>query len=235
MRKRSQGTVVIALVFIHVIVSLACSNPIQDYFSAQAAARDTAAAKLFASSQTKTSTRPPLTPSGTPNPTGIETNAPATADSSLGTAMPTPSEKDRFIETAGLTRFSYVPPAGWNKVLASDTELTEWLEPLECCLLHFLVAKLDISAEQFALASLPAKKEELHAEVISQGKFSNHAGLDAYKVVMAYSSEGSSKQVVEYYFQSRGYLIIAIYVRGYHEGKDQDPSVDASMQTLRDE
>jgi hypothetical protein len=239
MRKRSLNTAVIVVVFVHVIASLACSNPIQRYFFTQATAQGSAAENLFAANQTNTKTHSQiqiLTPSGTAKPTGIETKALATADTSLGTAIPRPSEKDRFIETAAVTEFSYIPPAGWNKVPPSDTELlTSWLEPSESCLLHFFAAKLDGSAEQYALASLELKKAELHAEVISQGKFVNYAGLDAYKVVMAYSSEGSNLQVTQYFFQNRGYLVIATYIRGYHERKDQDPVVDVSMETLRDE
>ncbi len=225
MKKRPYRAVILAVIFTHGLASVACGDPIGDFFSTLAA-RDSGAETAYLAFQTETEALLP-----------IQTFAQsATPDAASSRAPSATLEKDRFVETAGATLFSYIPPPGWNQMPPSGEELmTSWMEPSECCLLHFFSAVLDIPAEQYALTSLELKKEQLQAEVISQGKFENEAGLDAYKVVMAYSySEGINQQVTQYFFQSRGFLIVATYIRGYHERKDLDPVVDVSMRTLRE-
>jgi hypothetical protein len=144
---------------------------------------------------------------------------------------------DRFTEIAGLTKFSYVPPSGWIIEPASGSSLTAWNLPSPqggiVCTLSFSVAKSDKTASEIALEILKGSSNTNGSRIVFQGKFDNDAGLDAYKVVVAFFGQGNHVQITAYYFQKRGYLIMPAYGRLTELYKEQDAVVDASLRKLR--
>jgi len=260
MRKRSPSAVPFQVVLVLLMVSLACSNPIQNYLSARDSARSTATATMYTASPTSTNTRRPIrtrTPSATPTQTRIKTNTPRptntplpidTITEGLGT-LPAPAirtvaptgpalvEPNRFIETAGLTKFSYVPPSGWKKVPASKSNLTSWQGPTQtggvACVLVFNVAQSDLSAAEAAKGLLDSLTAGGGVKIISQGKFINDAGLDAYRLVMVISSQGQNLQLTVFVIQKRGFLIESVYLRLAEQNREQDPIVDQSQKTVQ--
>jgi hypothetical protein len=260
MEKRAPGTAPFRVVLALMVASLACSNPIQSYFSTQAANRDTATAAMFTLTATETNTRRPTrtgTPSITPTRTRTKTKTLASTDTPLpmdtladgsGTA-PAPAmrtksqtgpafiQPNRFIETAGLTKFSYVPPSDWEKVPASGGDLTNWNLPSPkgavACTLAFSTIKSNSTASEYAKILLDGLSNTEGIRLLSQGKFVNDGGLDAYKLVVVLSSQGSNVQIAVYLFQKRGYLIMGAYGRLTEQSKEQDAIVDASLRTIR--
>jgi hypothetical protein len=187
--------------------------------------------------QTRTKTK---TLSPTPTPLPIDTQAegsgtpPAPA---MRTKTQTGPKQNRFTETAGLTKFSYVPPPGWIKEPASGGNLTTWSLPVQkgdvACALTFSVLKSSSTAAEYAKELLDGLSKTEGVRIVSQGKFVNDAGLDAYKIAVVLSSQGSNLQIVVYFFQKSGYLVMGAYGRMVEQNKEQDAVVDASLITLR--
>jgi hypothetical protein len=242
------------------LASMACSNPIQSYYATRDSNRSTATATMWTLTPSKTNTPRPTrtrtptvtqTHTRTKTPTPVPTDTPFPTDTleeGSGTPLPpgmhqtthtwTPSSsQNRYVETAGLTKFSYVPPVGWKKVPASGSNLTSWAGPTQTggmvCVLVFLTVKSNDSAEQFAKKDLASLTSNSSVKIISQGKFVNDDGIDAYKAVIVISSQGTNLQMVMYYFQKRGYLVAGGYMRLVDQNKEQDAIVDASLRTLR--
>ncbi len=259
MEKTKKRAASFRVVIVLLIGSLACSNPIQNYFSTRESERNTATATMFTPTATDTATRRPTrtqTPSATPTQTRTKTktlhptNTPSpneTIAEGPGTA-PAPSlrtqiqtgtglaQPDRFVETNGLTRFSYVPPQGWKKVPATKTSLTAWEGPMQtggtACMLAFGVVKSNLTAAEEAKKLLDAVTPGGGAKIISQGKFINDAGLDAYKLALVISSQGQNVQLDIYLFQKGGLLIEGVYLRIAELNKEQDSIVDQSLKTV---
>jgi hypothetical protein len=237
----------------------ACSNPIQDYISTRDSNRRTATATMWTPTSTNTNTPRPMrtrtatstqtftatvTPSPTPTDTPFPTDTPQEGSETAPPGMRIPSitatfssNQDRYIETAGLTKFSYVPPIGWKKVPGSGSTLTSWKGPEQKadtnCMLLFMVLPSDKTASEFAKSMLDSLTSTEGNKVVSQAKFVNNAGLDAYKVVMTVSSQEENGQIVMYFFQKRGYIIMGVYGRLVGLNPEQDAIVDASLKTLR--
>jgi hypothetical protein len=256
MGKKAQGKALFWFILVWMIASLACSNPVQTYFSSQADLRDTATASLFTLSATETNTRRPIrtgTPSVTPTQmrTKTHTLAPSDTDSILetmaegsGTAPAKRTQTgrgniqpNRFVETAGLTKFSYVPPAGWVKEPASGNNLTSWNLPSPqkntACTLVFSIAKSNTTAADYAADLIDGLSNTKGVQIVWQSKFGNDAGLDAFKIIVILTDQKPDVQIAIYLFQNRGYLIMGAYGRVKDLYKEQDPAVDASLRTLR--
>lgn len=238
---------------------MACSNPIQDYISTRDSNRRTATATMWTPTFTNTNTPRPtrtrtptstqtftatVTPSPTPTDTPFPTDTPQEGleTTSTGMHLSTPtatpfSNQKRFIETAGFTKFSYIPPAGWKKVTSAGKTLTSWTGPTQTgkmiCMLLFSVVQSDDTAEVAAQKVLDSASKTKGMKISSKGKFANDDGLDAYKIVLIASSEGTNLQMVMYFFQKRGYLVEGAFVRIAELNKEQDAIVDASLKTLR--
>jgi hypothetical protein len=260
MKTRAPGTALSRAVLLLMLASLACSNPVQSYLSAQASRGETATATLFTPTATETSTRRPTrtsTPSATLTNTNSQTKTPLPTDTppasdtpAVGSGTPPGPDKrtatktgpgsltgTRFIETAGLTKFSYIPPLGWKKVPATGGNLTYWEGPIQkatiAAMLIFSVEKSDKSAAEAVKEMAGSLTQGSGVKIISQGKFTNDAGLDSYKIVFSSSSQKENIQIVFYFFQKRGYLVEGGYVRLLDLNKDLDAIVDSSMRTIR--
>jgi hypothetical protein len=260
MVKKAPSAAPFRVVLALMIASLACSNPIQDYFSTQASHRDTATAAMFTLTATNTNTRRPTrtsTPSITPSQTRTKTRTLAPTDTPLpiDTPMegsetppapgrrtptktgPTDLQPNRFTETAGLTKFSYVPPPGWKQVPASGSNLTSWEGPgpkgSMASMLLFYVEKTDKSSAEAGKELASSLATANGVKIISQGRFNNNAGLDAYKMVIVMSNQGENIQVVFYFFQKNGFLIEAGFMRLLEQNKDLDAIVDQCLETLQ--
>jgi hypothetical protein len=241
------------------IASLACANPVQDYFQTQTAVLGTATATLW----TPTPTDMP-TPTRTFTPTVTPTHTPTPTETKFPTAMPTsgtqpagsttatplipgmmqqtqtvtgPPGMDRFIETAALAPFSYVPPRGWEKVPASGSMLTSWSGPTQgddyYCFLVVRFGESDTTAEESAKDFYAMGENQAETRILSQGSFANEAGLDAFKLAMVISSQQGDTLIVGYVFHEGGYEINATYERLYASQAKQDVIVDQSMATMR--
>ena len=99
---------------------------------------------------------------------------------------------------------------------------------------------LIFNVEQSNLSTAEAAKKMLDSltpgggvKILSQGKFISDAGLDAYKVVIVMSSQGQNLQLAVYFFQKRGFLIEAVYLRLAELNKEQDSIVDQSLKTVQ--
>jgi hypothetical protein len=240
------------------LASMACSNPIQSYYATRDSNRSTATATMWTPTPSKTNTPRPTrthtptvtqtrTPTNTPTPVPTDTPFPTdTPEEGSGTPPPmhqgtqttTPSSnQNRYVETAGLTKFSYVPPAGWKKVPASGGSLTSWAGPTQkggmVCMLIFTVLKSNLSAEQAAQQAMDSVSTAEGMKITSKGKFTTDEGLEGYKIVIVASSQGTNLQMVMYFFQKRGYVIESAYLRLVEQNKEQDVIVDISMKTLR--
>jgi hypothetical protein len=232
----------------------------QDYFATQESNRITAAATMFTSIPTETNTRRPTrttTPSITPTqpPTKTKTLRPTstpitTATLGKGSGSPpapnlkTPSQTgpaniqpNRFTETTGISKFSYIPPAGWKKIPATNKSLTSWQGPMQtggtACLLVFNIEQSEISTAEEAKKLVESLTTGQGVKITAQGRFINDAGLDAYKMVILISSQDQNIQFVIYLFHSRGFLITAGYIRIAEQNKEQDAVVEQSMKTLK--
>jgi hypothetical protein len=242
------------------LASIACNNPIHSYYATRDSNRSTSTATMWTPTPTDTNTPRPTrtrtptvtqTRTRTKTPTPLPTDTPFptdTLEAVSGTSLPpgmrattqtwTPSSnQNRFIETAGLTKFSYVPPAGWKKVPASGGNLTSWTGPTQTggmvCMLIFTVLKSNLSAEQAAQEAIDSVSTAEGMRIISKGKFTTDEGLDGYKIVIVASNQGTNIQMVMYFFQKRGYVIESAYLRLVEQNKEQDAIVGASMKTLR--
>lgn len=260
MKKRALSAAPLRIILMLWVASLACSNPIQNYFSAQASNRDTATATMFTATPTNTSTRRPtrtstpsvtrtqtpsetltLAPTDTPLPTdtlerSLETPPPGGKASTSPTG-PSVLQPNRFLETAGLTKFSYFPPAGWKMVPASGPNLTGWTPPTTSptsnSALVFNVEKSEKSAADAAKDMMDTLTSGSGVKIISQAKFVNDAGLDAYKFVAVASSQGLSLQYAVYFFQKRGFLVEGAFVRFLDKDKGLDAVVDQCLRTVK--
>jgi hypothetical protein len=260
MGKRTPSAVSFRVVLVLVLIFLACSNPIQNYLSTRESDRETATATMFTPTATNTNTRRPTrtrTPSVTPTQTRTKTktlrptNTPLLIETfaegsgtppapNLRTLTQTGSsdlQPNRFTESAGITKFSYIPPLGWKKVPASKSSLTSWNGPMQTggveCMLVFNVEQSDLSAAEAAKELLDSLTPGGGVKILSQGKFISDVGLDAYKVVIVISSQGQNLQLVVYFFQKRGFQIQAVYLRLAELNKEQDSIVDQSLKTLQ--
>jgi hypothetical protein len=211
------------------LASAACSNPIQSYFATRDSNQSTATASMWT---------PTPTDINTPRP--VRTRTPTTAQTHVRTKTPTASSSmpNRYFEKRGDVIFSYVPPASWKIVPGSGSILTSWEGPTQqggdsSCALNFMIAESDESVADAAKRELDPSGNPPGTRIISQEKFSNDAGVDAYKAVIVISNQETNIQVVFYFFQNRGYLIMAWYGRLVEQNKEQDVIVDASMKTLR--
>ena len=260
MERKTPSTAVFRTVLVLILVSLACSNPVQNYFSARESERETATAQIFTPTGTSTGTRRPTrtrTPSATASPTRTITKTPRPSNTPLpvGTlavgseTTPVPSQRawtqtglrpaspNRFIENAAITKFSYIPPVGWKKITSTGSSLTSWEGPVQpggnACMLVFTVEPSKLSSAEVAKELAGKLSSGGSVRILSQGKFINDAGLDAYKLVLVISSQGQNIQVVLYFFQSRGFLIESGFLRVLELNKEQDLIVDQSLKTLQ--
>jgi hypothetical protein len=260
MEKTATGAAPFWVVLVLLVASLACSNPIQGYLATRASGRETATAGMFTLTATETNTRRPTrtsTPSATASPSRTKTNTLVPSDTLFPSDTPTvgsgtvpppgmgivtktgaPSlTGTRFVETAGLTKFSYIPPSGWLEEPSSGGNLTRWNLPTQkgsmACTLAFNIYKSNSTSSEYAKEMLKGVSSTKGMRIISQGKFINDAGLDAYKFVLVLSAQGSNVQMGVYLFQNRGYVILGGYARMVDEYKEQDAVVDASLKTLR--
>jgi hypothetical protein len=242
------------------LASLACTNPVSGFFTTRTAVAGTATATMFTPTASKTNTRRPTrttTPSVTPTKSQTKTNALVPTESPLpvdtlldGSGTPPAPNKrtltqtgpsrmplNRFTETGGLTKFSYVPPPGWKKVPGTGSNLTSWSGPSQSggvvCTLLFTVEQSDKSAADTAKDLLQTIASSEGVTIVSQGKFANDAGLDAYTMVIDMSSQGQNAQLAIFLFQKRGFLVEAGYARLLEENREQDAIVDQSMKTLQ--
>jgi len=258
MGKRTPSAVPFRVVLVLVLLSLACSNPIQNYLSRRESDRETATATMFTPTATNTNTRRPtrtrtpsatLTQTRTKSKTLSPTNTPLieTGAEGLGTPPapnlrtltqtgPSDLQPNRFTESAGITKYSYIPPLGWKKVPASKSSLTSWNGPMQtggvACSLVFNVEESDLSAAEAAKELLDSLTPGGGVKILSQGKFISDAGLDAYKVVIVISSQGQNIQLAVYFFQKQGFQIQAVYLRLAELNKEQDSIVDQSLKTV---
>jgi len=165
----------------------------------------------------------------------------ATRDSNRKTAtatMWTPTPPNRYFEKHGDVIFSYVPPAGWKIVPGWGYVPASWEGPTQqgvffVCYLNFMIGESDESEADAAKRTLDSSSIPSEIRIVSQGKFTNDAGLDAYRAVIIGSHQGTNTLVILYFFQNRGYLIMARYGRLVEKNEEQDAIVDASMKTLR--
>ncbi|MGD0174285.1 MAG: hypothetical protein ABSC61_07620 [Anaerolineales bacterium] len=256
----SSKKAVLGVAFLLFLASIAYTNPIAGYFSTRTAVMETATATMFTPTATNTDTRRPTrtrTPSitltqtrtktktlrPTDTPLFIETAAegsgtpPAPNLRTLTRTGPSDLQPNRFTESAGKTKFSYVPPLGWKKVPASKSSLTSWNGPMQtggvACTLVFNVEQSDLSAAEAAKELLDSLSPGGGVKILSQGKFLNDAGLDAYKVVIVISSQGQNLQLAVYFFQKRGFQIQSVYLRIAELNREQDSIVDQSLKTLQ--
>jgi hypothetical protein len=148
-----------------------------------------------------------------------------------------PPGMDRFIETAGLVPFSYVPPQGWTLVPDSGSVLTSWTGPVQqadiACALLFNLEASDKTAEESAAEVLAPLQGQQDTEIVSQGRFQTNSGLDAYKVVIINNSPEYNILMMVYFFHDNGYVIMAGYMRLKESNADQDAIIEQSMKTMR--
>jgi hypothetical protein len=260
MGKRTPNAVPFRVVLVLMLISLACSNPIRNYLTLRESDRETATATMFTPAATNTNTRRPTrtrTPSAMLDQTRTKmqtlrpTNAPLlikTVAEGSGTPPapnlqtltqngPSDLQPNRFTESAGITKFSYIPPLGWKKVPASKSSLTSWNGPMQtggvACMLIFNVEQSDLSTAEAANEMLDSLTPGGGVKILSQGMFISDTGLDAYKVVIVISSQGQNLQLAVYFFQKRGFLIQAVYLRLAELNKEQDSIVDQSLKTVQ--
>jgi hypothetical protein len=256
----SSKKAVLGVAILLFLASIACTNPIAGYFSTRNADIKMATAAMFTPTTTETNTRRPtrtrtpsvtLTQTRTKTRTLRPTNTPLIIDTAAkgsGTP-PAPNLKtltqngpsglqlNRFTESAGVTKFSYIPPQGWKKVPATKSSLTSWNGPMQtggvACTLVFNIEQSDLSAAESAKELLDSLTPGGGVKILSQGKFVSDAGLDAYKVLIVISSQGQNLQLAVYFFQKRGFQIQSVYLRITELNKEQDSIVDQSLKTLQ--
>ena len=100
-------------------------------------------------------------------------------------------------------------------------------------MLIFNIEQSDLSTAEAAKEMLDSLTPGGGVKILSQGKFFSDAGLDAYKAVIVISSQGQNLQLTVYFFQKRGFLIEAVYLRLAELNKEQDSIVDQSLKTVQ--
>jgi hypothetical protein len=150
----------------------------------------------------------------------------------------TPGYPNRFIETAGVHTFSYIPPKEWKSRERTINNLTMWvfgegLRPSSnACRLIFAVNTSDYSDPK-KIAEIEISKLLPGDTVVSRREFYTDIGLRAYKaVIIIHASDGDGKN--SYYFVvNKQYVIIAKYDHLLGDHEEQDIIVDQSIKTIQ--
>ena len=136
----------------------------------------------------------------------------------------------RYFETAVIPNFSYFPPWGWNKEVGNPKMQfpTLWITSDYSCLLLFRMNETTMTAKEFLKSLIDAS---IGMEIISEGSFDNAVGLDAYRMVVQYSSD--RMQAMRYAFHKGKYVILSSYLwmTDYHLICDKQ--VDHTLYTLQ--
>jgi hypothetical protein len=254
MQKGKTRTALVSLVAVLGLSFLACSNPIANYFSTRTAFLQTATATVWTPTPTRTSTPTP-TPTSTETPTPTATDTPTETpwvsetmpSISTGTIRPSaignptrtktgPANHQRFTEKNGLFWFSYMPPMGWDEIPSTSNSLAGWEGPEKSgdkvCILAFNTSQEEGSARKLMEEALQALADQ-GVKIISNEKFANDAGLDAYKAVLLMSSQGISMRLVFYVFQNNGNVISALYMRYDNRNSGQDAVIDDCLRSVQ--
>ncbi len=205
---------VFAVGFMLFAASMACSNPITDYFSTRTAVMQTATATMW-----------------TPTPTNTPTSTPTNTPTNTPTDTPSPTPDARYYETGGTADFSYVPPKKWKKNTGED--LMAWTGPGDT-MLYFYSDKSNYDASELADLLISYYKSQYGATCDNEGSFDTDAGLDSAWITCIVSVQGGELQVREFLFSDgSGHIVEATYLRVDGQDEDQDPVVEDCLKTLR--
>jgi hypothetical protein len=160
------------------------------------------------------------------------TPSPTITLSPTETLTPTP-EVNRFFENSASVQFSYVHPVNWQKSLVVG-KIYGWRGP-DKSTLYFQDLGDAKTAKEAADYWVSLMLQGSEYEITSEGPFQTNANLDAYKVVSKVSNEASEspQYIVMYYFQEKGTLIQATFVRNWDIHQDFDAMIDQLMATFR--
>jgi hypothetical protein len=214
----SSKKAVLAVGFILLIASLACSNPITDYFSTQTAVMQTATATMW-----------------TPTPTNTPTITPTPTSTFTPTVTPSPTKDPRrYYETKGRVNFSYIPPDGWRKYKLSGTNMQAWSGPGSTQLAFF-----DMDYDGSAADAADLGKKELKAGIsnykeLGSGELDLESGADNAWFAFSGSTQGVNLIVTCYFFSDgNGEVVYAMYFRLPSSGSGEDSTIEESMSTFR--
>jgi len=146
---------------------------------------------------------------------------------------------DRYIETAGLFIFSYVPPKEWIELpCRGSTSLcrgqTSWwvygkyIQDVYDCILFFTTENYPNTNAQ-AIAEMRFH----NSNYLLKSKFVTDTVVDAYKMKFILQAPAGDGIFSYYIFYQDPYLVIAEYSRPRYARIEQDSNVDLSMKTFQ--
>ncbi|MBN2085560.1 MAG: hypothetical protein JW748_10090 [Anaerolineales bacterium] len=198
--------------------SLACSNPITNYFSTKTAVMETATATMW-----------------TPTPTNTPTITPTPTSTSTPTATMTPTvDPRRYFETEGRADFSYIPPDGWRKLTVDGTDMRGWSGPGDTELGIFDMRWND-SAEDAAY-EMASEFENIFDNYQEEGDgvLDLESGDDNAWFAFSGSLQGYKVFITMYFFvDGDGTAVYAMYFRTPDNDEDQDEVVLESMSSFQ--
>ena len=211
----SSKKAVLAVVFLLILASMACTNPITSYFSTRTAVMETATATMW-----------------TPTPTNTRTFTPTFTPTKTPTRTLTPTSDNRFYEKGAAIQFSYVPPEGWTKSKGS-TGTTSWSGPGGVQLTFIVQASSWDAAFAGAQMEDAMKATFPGYKLVEEGVFSPDSGLDAYRFAFSAPYQGVTLYFEVYVFSGSGYLVEGLYLRSNTSNQDQDAVIMDTMMTMR--
>jgi hypothetical protein len=124
---------------------------------------------------------------------------------------------------------------GWEEFPVDGSALAAWTGPCipeGTCILIFQVTFSDMSAAEMMEQGLEELSKQEGITILSNEKFENNAGLDAYKAVILMTAQGLNIRALLYIFQKDGKIIVSVYDRLADANAQQDANVDQSLRTV---
>ena len=209
----SSKKAVLAMAFVLLLASMACTNPIASYFSTRTAVMETATATMW-----------------TPTPTNTATSTPTPTKTPTRTSTPTPD--NRFYETGGEINFSYVPPTDWKKSIDTNG-LYEWQGTGNTGLTFLIQASSTDASTEGGVMETTMESTFPGYQLVDDGAFSPASGLDSFRFAFTAPFQASNFYFEWFIFSGNGYLVEALYIRTDSANEDQDALVTDSMMTVQ--
>ncbi len=140
---------------------------------------------------------------------------------------------DRYIETAGLITFSYIPPKRWDLLSGKGRQPSGWGFGIFIPSVYYCI--LDIGTESVPDSSAKAIADSRYnyPDSLTRSKFITDSRVNAYKVAKISSAVDGDYYTSYYFFYKDPYLVLAIYTRPRYDFIGEDVMVDQSMRTFQ--
>jgi hypothetical protein len=211
-----------------ILAPLACTSPFPDLPATQTSAARTAEAMLWTDT-------PTVTPTNSQTPTAPPTAMPKPT----ATTRPTTTlDPDRYYETAGNAKFSYIPPKDWSKGSAKTGSFSAWRSPQATSELFCMITFDEVQTGWMAAAYAAILQDNLLArlpdyQVGLEDVFDTDTGVDSFYTTFTFSSHDIPLFGMLFVFQEGDRLVYGIYTRDANGNLDQDEVITQSMKTFR--